>query len=214
MRRILLLTSLLYVSNISIAQTDDLPDYRSKRDLFARITDKGIRNDLASFTMAGIDESIGKPQLKTIPIAEYTVNSLSFAENNIQVTITTAPFFASKHKLAFYDLEKKYLVKIDYRGYFGDYYKVPQTIIKNIIVLIDKDTVTIPATEYADLYNPVLTFTEGGNEKSNNHVYISANGHRVYIYMLKQEAGGSYEVTWIIQDKKYLKRVVDFGFLK
>jgi len=32
--------------------------------------------------------------------------------------------------------------------------------------------------------------------------------------MLKREAGGSYEVTWVIQNGKYLRRVVDFGFLK
>jgi hypothetical protein len=45
-------------------------------------------------------------------------------------------------------------------------------------------------------------------------VYRSADGKRIYIYMLKRETGGSYEVTWVIQDKKYLRRIIDFGFLK
>ncbi len=51
-------------------------------------------------------------------------------------------------------------------------------------------------------------------EKSHNSVLVSADGRKIYIYMLKRESGGSYEVTWVIQDKKYLRRVVDFGFLK
>jgi len=212
--RFVFLIALFYSSTLCTAQTEDLPDYRSKRDFFSRIGENDIRNDLASFTMAGIDESVGKPQLKTIPISEYTANSLSYEEDNIKITITTAPFNASKHKLGFYDIEKKNLIKIDYRGYFGDYYKVPKRIIQNISLVIDKDTVAFPPTAYNDLYNPILTYNEGGYQKSSNHVYVSADRHRIYIYMLKQEAGGSYEVTWIIQDKKYLKRVVDFGFLK
>lgn len=212
--RFVFLIALFYISTLCTAQTEDLPDYRSKKDFFSRIGENDIRSDLASFTMAGIDESVGKPQLKTIPISGYTANSLSYAGDNIKITITTAPFNASKHKLGFYDTEKKNLVKIDYRGYFGDYYKVPKTIIQNISLVIDKDTVAFLPTAYNDLYNPILTFNEGGEQKSSNHVYVSADGHRIYIYTLKQEAGGSYEVTWIIQDKKYLKRVVDFGFLK
>jgi len=212
--RIIIFIALVYISNFCAAQTEDLPDYRSKRDFFSRISENDIRSEIASFALAGIDESVGKPQLKSIPISGYTPNSLSFAGDNIQITITLAPFNASKHKLAFYDIEKQYLVKIDYRGYFGDYYKVPKMIIQNISMVIDKDTVAIPVTAYNDLYNPILTFNEGGEQKSSNHVFVSGDGHRIYIYMLKQEAGGSYEVTWIIQDKKYLKRVVDFGFLK
>lgn len=212
--RFVFLIAVLYIGNFCEAQTEDLPDYRSKKDFFSKIGESDIRNDIASFAMAGIDESVGKTQLKTIPISGYTANSLSFAADNIKITITTAPFNASKHKLAFYDTEKKNLVKIDYRGYFGDYYKVPKTIIQNISMLVDKDTVFIPSTAYNDLYNAILTFTEGSEQKSSNHVYVSADGHRIYIYMLKQEAGGSYEVTWIVQDKKYLKRIVDFGFLK
>jgi hypothetical protein len=90
--------------------------------------------------------------------------------------------------------------------------KAPKTTIENVTVVIDQDTVPIPATAFYDLYNPIFTVDEGGVQKSNNKVYLSADGRKVYVYMLKQEAGGSYEVTWVIQDKKYLRRVVDFGF--
>ena len=35
---------------------------------------------------------------------------------------------------------------------------------------------------------------------------------KYYIYMLNGEGAGRYEVTWVIQDKHYLRRVVDWNF--
>ncbi len=209
--RIVFLVVFVSVSYWCFAQNDDYPDYRSKKDIFSRIAEKDIRADIASYSMGGIDESIGKLPLKTLPITALGSNFISFANNNIQITITGGKFDQSKHKLGYYD---KYLVKIDNKPYFGDYGKVPATTIENVTVVIDRDTVPIPATAFSDLYNPIFSVTEGGVQKSNNKVYLSADGHKVYVYMLKQESGGSYEVTWVIRDKKYLRRVVDFGFLK
>lgn len=195
------------------AQNDEYPDYRSKKDIFSRIAEKDIRADIASFSMGGIDESMGKLPLKTLPITALSTNFISFANNNVQVSIQGGVFDPLKHKLGYYG-ENKYLVKIDNKPYFGNYGKVPNTTIENVTVVIDRDTVPIPPAAFSDLYNPVFSVTEAGVPKSNNKVYLSADGRKVYIYMLKQETGGSYEVTWVIQDKKYLRRVVDFGFLK
>ena len=210
--RFVFLLLLVALSNLGKAQNDDYPDYRSKKDIFSRITEKDIRSDLASFSMGGIDESIGKLPLKTIPATGFGNNFISFASENIQVTITGGVFNPYKHKLGYFD--EKYLVKIDSKPFFGNYGKVPKTTIENVTVVIDNDSVAIPSTAFSDLYNPIFTINESGVQKTNNKVYLSADGHKVYIYMLKQEQGGSYEVTWIIQDKKYLRRVVDFGFLK
>ncbi len=210
--RFVFLALLVIIGYSCFAQNDDYPDYRSKKDFFSRIMEKDVRSDIASYSMGGIDESIGKLPLKTVPITDMSSNFISFANNNIQVTIKGGVFDPSKHKLGYYD--EKYLVKIDNKPYFGDYGKVPNTTIENVTVVIDRDTIPFPATAFSDLYNPIFSVVEGGVKKSNNKVYLSADGHKVYVYMLKQESGGSYEVTWVIQDKKYLRRVVDFGFLK
>lgn len=196
----------------SVAQNLDYPDYRSKRDIFNRVVEKDIRSDIASYSMGGIDESIGKLPLNTVPVTAFGPNFISFSNDNIYVTITGNTFNPTAHKLGYYD--EKYLVKIDNKPYFGNYGKVPRTNIENVTVVIGNDTVAIPPAAYCDLYNPVFTVTDGGVQKSNNKVYLSADGRKIYIYMLKQEVGGSHEVTWVIQDKKYLRRVVDFGFLK
>jgi len=210
--RILFVVLLVSLSYWGQAQSDDYPDYRSKKDIFTHIMEKDIRSDIASYSMGGIDESIGKLPLKTLPITALRSNYISFADNNVQVTIIGGVFDPSKHKLGYYD--EKYLVKIDNKAYFGNYSKVPNTTIQNVTVVIDNDTVPILPTAFSDLYNPVFSTIESGVQKSNNKVYLSADGRKVYVYMLKQESGGSYEVTWVIQDKKYLRRVVDFGFLK
>lgn len=210
--QIVLLVSFFLAVISGYAQNGDFPDYRSKKELFTRIVEKDIRSDIASFSMGGIEESVGKLPLKSLPITGFGQDYIHFAENNLQVKITSAPFDKTKHKLGFY--EEKYLVKIDNKPYFGDYGKVPRTVVGSVVVIIDRDTVTIPPTAFSDLYNPVFSFYDHGVQKSQDKVYLSGDGHRVYVYMLKPEAGGSYEVTWVIQDKKYLRRVVDFGFLK
>jgi len=211
MRLFLILYSLL-LTDLSYSQTEDYPDYRSKKDIFTRVQEKDVRSDIASFSMGGLDESIGKLPLKTIPVTGFGSNFISFSGENVQVKISAAPFDKTKHKLGFY--EKDYVVKIDNKPYFGDYGKVPKSYVEEVTVIVDRDTINVPATACTDLCNPILTYTEKGAQKSNNKVYLSNDGRKIYVYMLKQEAGGSYEVTWVIQDKKYLRRVVDFGFLK
>src|SRR3954468_16608757 len=107
----ILFSFLLIGSVLTVAAQDDFPDYRSKKDNFVKIQQKDIRNDLASFTIGGIDESTGKPKLKSIPATYTDPSSMKFEGNNVQVIIRAGAFDKSKHKLQFYD--EKYLVKID-----------------------------------------------------------------------------------------------------
>jgi hypothetical protein len=199
------------------AQDLDYPDYRSKKDNFSKIPDKPMRADMASFALAGVDESIGKAQLKTIPIKEFGSNFMKFEGQNaqgetIQVTIRTGVFNPAKHKLMFSD---KHLVRIDNHPYYGgNYGETPHTTVESVTVLVGNDTVAIPAAAFSDLYDPKFSFNEAGATRTRNAVYLSEDKivHTFYIYMLNIENGGS-EFTWVIRDKQYLRRVVDFGFL-
>ncbi len=212
MRTIVLLILVTFLCEQVNAQNDDYPDYRSKRELFKRITEPDIRSDIAAFSMGGIEESVGKLPLQKLPVSGLGPDSILFELDNMKVLIKGGAFNPSKHKLGYYD--EKYLVKIDNKPFFGDYGKVPKTTIEKVTVIIDRDTINVPAAAFSDLYNPIFFFREGGVEKSNNAVYLSADGKKIYVYMLKRETGGSYEVIWVIQNRKYLKRVVDYGFLK
>ncbi len=199
------------------AQDLDFPDFRSKKDNFSKIQDKAIRAEIASFAMAGVDESIGKAPLKSLPFGTVTSNLMNFEgderDQHIQVTIRTGVFNPAKHKMM---IQEKHLLRIDNHPYYGgNYGETPKTTIESVIVVVDKDTVAIPATAYSDLYDPKFSFSESGSTRTRNAVYLSADKftHTFYIYMLNIENGGS-EFTWVIRDKQYLRRVVDFGFLK
>lgn len=208
--RFVLLLLLTSVCLFSYAQ--DYPDYRSKKENFVRVREKDVRSDLGAFTMAGIDESMGKTPLKTIPMKELGVNYMSFEGNNIKITIKAAPFDAAGHKINYYD--EKYLVKIDNKPFYGSYGKMPKNVLSSVTVTINNDTVHIPPAAYSDIYDPVFTYNDAsGVQRSLNRVYISADNRTVYIYMVNRNNGGT-EVTWVIQDKKYLRRVLDFGFMK
>ncbi len=76
-----------------------------------------------------------------------------------------------------------------------------------------KDTVVIPPAAYADLYNLNFEYSDKGTTRTTNAIYRSANPHRIYLYLFCKDNTGSYEVTWIIYDKKYVRRVLDYGFM-
>jgi hypothetical protein len=197
----------------SFAQDESLPDIRNKRENFVKYPKGSIRDDLATFTLGGVDERIGKTPLQKLPATDYTTNSITWEGTNMKVVVTSNRFEPPKHNLQYY--YEKHLVKIDKRPYYGNYGKVPTQGIASIVVVIDKDTIPIPETAYYDLFQPEFIYRdESGTVRTRNGVYLSADKKGLYIYMLNKEAVGHYEVTWIIHDKKYVGRVVDTGLLK
>lgn len=194
-----------------LAQDLDFPDFRTKKENFSRIREQDIRNDVASFALAALDESIGKNQLPAVPVRDYGMNFMTWQNDNIQVTIRTGVFNAKKHKLM---MQEDHLLRIDGKPYYGGVYgQAPHTTIESVTVIVGKDTVPIPPAAYTDLYDPKFSYNENGETRTRNGVFLSNDKHTFYIYMFNNDNGG-VEYTWIIRDKQYLRRVVDFGFLK
>jgi hypothetical protein len=212
MMRILFSILLCSLLHVSFAQDDtDIPDYRSKKDNFSKMMEKDVRADLAQFTFAGISESLEKHKLEQVPVTEIKNDAISFANDTMQVKITTGSFDATKHKVTWFD--DKYAVKLDNHAFFGTENKVPKTTITSVVAIMGLDTVVVPPAAYADLYEPRLYFKDAkGNSKSYCNVYVSPDHKKLYIYMLNGEGNGRYEVTWVIENKHYLRRVVDWGF--
>jgi hypothetical protein len=207
----IILPILLLCSTFCLAQDDEFRDFRNKKDNFVKVSQKDIRADLASFLMAGIDESITKLPLKSVPVKSYGNSYMTWSNGDIQVTIKTGTFDPSKHKIM---LEEKHVVKVDGKPYYGNYGEMPRTTIESITVLIGKDTVAIPPTAWFDLYEPAFFYQDkDGTSKTRNGVFLSGDGRSIYIYLLNTAFKGN-EYTWVIQDKKYLRRVVDFDVLK
>ena len=188
----------------------DYQDTRRKNESFAKLPKTEIRADLATFTLSGISEAVGKNELKKIPFTKFGDDFMNFEGDGVTAEIMLSPFNAAKHKL---DYDEKYLIRIDRKTYYGNFGKVPKTIINKIILTDGNDSITIPPAAYFDIYNVNLTYTDKGTLRSRNGIYKSKDGHRIYLYIFCKDATGSYEVTWIIQDKKYLRRVLDYGFM-
>jgi hypothetical protein len=209
-----IILSILFCSIIhySFAQTDDdIPDYRSKRDNFLKMPEKDIRADLSQFTFGGISESLIKHKLDALPLIGAKDNTIIFSNDTTTVQITTGTFDPLKHKVTWY--ADKYAVKLDNRAFWGTENKVPKHTITSIVAVIGLDTVVVPPEAYFDLYEPNLFYTDAnGSKKTFCNVYMSADRRKYYIYMLNGDGTGRYEVTWVIQDKRYLRRVVDWGF--
>lgn len=202
----------LFSSMVCMAQVpEDVTDTRSKRESFAKLPQKDIlRSEIASFAIAGIQESVGKLPLDKIAFTAQSNGTMQFAGGGISALITTGPFEAGKHKLTYED--EKWLIRIDKKPYYGSNPNLPKTQINQLEFIIGKDTVQIPVTAYNDLYNLNLTYKDKkGNDRSLNAVYFSKDKRTIYFYIAsKDDKAGSYEVTWIIQDKKYLRRVLDY----
>ena len=204
--RIVFLLLCMCAGSVSMAQTSDFPDYRSKRDNYSKVTDPGIRNDLIYFTLAGLDQRVGRPMATSLPVTQSDGQSITFSGDQIQVRIKAGTFNQAKHKLGYIE---KHLVRIDNKPYFGNYGDIPQRTIESVVLIEDKDTIAVPAIAFADLYEPLFMYADGGVSKTHDGVYESADKHTVYIYMLNNEGNNYYEVTWVIRDKKFLRRVVD-----
>jgi hypothetical protein len=199
----------IFFSTFCNAQ-DDLPDARRKTESFDRFHLKDLRADLATFTLSGISESVGLLPLEKIPYTSLGNDSIVFEGDGIKAKVKISIFDPSKHKLTF---DEKYLVRIDRRPYYGNYLETPKTQISQVAVIINNDTVFIPPTAYNDLFNLNFTYLDKGVERTTDAVYKSKDGRKIYLYLFCRDKTGSYEVTWIIQDRKYLRRVLDYGFM-
>ena len=202
---------LVLTGSACFSQDLDFPDFRQKKDNYSKIREQDIRNDVASFALAALDESIGKAQLASVPVKDYGLNFMSFQNDHIQVMIRTGIFTPSKHKLM---KQEDHILRIDGKPYYGAVPgEPPHTTIESITVIVDKDTVAIPHEAYFDLYEPQFSYNENGAARTRNGVFLSNDKHTFYIYMFSNNNSG-VEYTWVIRDKQYLRRVVDWGFLK
>jgi hypothetical protein len=210
--KIRLVIACLLCSSLGMAQlNEDITDTRNKREGYLRLPKSGIRLELAGFTMSGIEESVGKLPLDKMPYTSQGPQFMRFENETIKAAVTTEVFDPSKVKLEY---DEKYLIKINKKTYYGGYPNLPKTKVSSVSFIIGKDTVAIPATAYSDLYNLNLTYKDkGGKERSLNSVYFSKDKRTIYLYLYSKDtsyANASYEVTFVIQDKKYLRRVVDY----
>jgi hypothetical protein len=153
------------------------------------LRDNLIRNEIASFSINGssIRDSGGLSNALTeIPLKRCSDKHLYFEKGNLYAAEIIISIQANEGALP--------------------------PGIKDIMYIHYKYGFSLPDSAIADIPNPRFCekYTSKGKPLvSNSRVFRSADKKRVYIYMLNGEGADSYEVTWVVQDSKYLTRVVD-----
>src|SRR3954470_14273196 len=100
---------------LCFGQEDNIPTYHNKRESLSRVVEPDIRADLATFTLAGVDESVGKQTtLTSIPVTDYSNDFVQFSKDNLQIKIISGKFDKSKHKIQYYD---NYVARIDSKAF-------------------------------------------------------------------------------------------------
>jgi hypothetical protein len=92
--------------------------------------------------------------------------------------------------------------------------KFPKTYIKTFnMAYSDHHRIKIPQIAYSDIYEPhTCELTMNKNkiiQSSKCRVFKRSDQQRVYIYMIIGEGQNEQEVTWVIQNARYLMRVID-----
>lgn len=203
---------LLLLGGRLLAQDDlVIPDLHGDKESFAKLTDNTLRNELATFIITGTESMKTVPKLNKIPVKETGNFHMIFQKDSVKVIIRTGTFNKSKHKLEYIGT---YLTKIDSRSFWGTDGEVPVNSIQSVRAIIGRDTINIPRLAVNDAYNPNLCGADANSQQTDcmTGVYLSNDKKRLYITMLNSDGAGGYEITWIIQNRKYLRRVVDYGF--
>lgn len=146
-----------------------------------------------------------------IPLIDTNEFYSSFKGNGLEIFINCEIFYPWLHGIAC-DLDSleqiRDLSEIDGKLFWGTDGTVPKTKVHSLKVSLDGVHVPIPESEVDGLYNPNF----GCNRVfCYNFVYQSKDKKRIYIRMDNSDGAGFYQVIWIIQEGKYLTRVIDRG---
>jgi hypothetical protein len=204
-----LLNFLLFLPIITFAQDSTFPDVKGDKESFSKLNDRNIKLELAQFTSAGSNENPKITSLIEVPLGKYGANYSIFQKDSVLFKIEKSKFSKANHKIKYF---QQYALTIDNKPIWGKDGDLPKEQIRSVFVTIGSDTILIPQSAFSDLYEPSLTWKEGKETVGLLRVYASRDRRRYYIYMENGDGAGFYEATLIIRNKKYLRRVIDYGF--
>jgi hypothetical protein len=190
---------------------------------FEKLKDSVLKKEIAFFTISGSinTDAVGfiKTKVNEIPLVTCTDSSAYFEKGNLYaseiiVSIHSEKFDTAGHKLTYVDNSVPFLNLIDNKPFWGTDGSIPKEKIMRVRFIHVKYQLLLPESALAGLYEPNFCYREKttGKQTAFCKVFRSTDKRRIYIYMVNSDGAGAYEVTWVIQDSKYLTRVIDYGF--
>jgi hypothetical protein len=148
-------------------------------------------------------------EFEIIPAKERSNEKVTFQKDSIKITMTKVPFIPKNNKLRYSPGDEKkhiesILIKINEKKIWGTDGDLPGNQYGQISVEWGNNKFNLPKKSYDDLFEPnlLIGYTHVSFDKSNN---------RLYIFASNSNAAGSYDVVWIIENRKYIGRVISQG---
>jgi len=198
----------------------------NNQESYQNLPDGIIKREVSSFTKMGAKNPIfAESAIKLIefPIYNCSGSHVGFhhKKQNRRVSIYANAFDASGHQLIFDKFDTTKLLLIDNKPFWGTNGSIPDSRFYYVSYIHVKYVYRLPSSAFDGLYEPKFcTFIppkkkvkETKPTKNITEVFArafcSADGKRVYIYMVNGEENARYEVTWILQNGEYDGRVID-----
>lgn len=206
----LLLTISLLISISAFSQEA----FDENKEGFDNLPKGTLRKEIACFSSWGESEKNNSLKPGKTIITAGSKNSMTFKRENVTVVLRIKPFDKSKYTIK--RDKDGHIVALNNKHVFGRDYdnEPPSTVMQSVMVVIGTDSVRLPPAACENLFQPRICEPGGARETKDScpKIFISDDKKRIYIFSWHSDGAGFYEVTWIIQDKKYLRRVVDFGY--
>ena len=176
---------------------------------FHKVKDSVMRREIAGIAIIPSLETSLKPfPLKEIKPFRVTNTSISFQLDSLMVHISAEVFQRAKHRLGY---KEGYLQTIDGKPYFGSDGGVLK-LSTRLNVKNGRAQIKIPVTAVEDLYEPNYCYINERSTQCHTRTYCSIDNRRIYIYMNNSDGTGAYEVAWILKNRVYAGRMIDYGF--
>ncbi len=217
---------LFFVAIGTCAQQDSVSIQTLKaRESFWNLSDTTIRNEIASFNRKG-DSIKQRAAVKAVKLTEIPLMSCSdtvanFHLKSAYIHLYFSDFDFTDHQLSYFPgkgLDS--ILLIDNQPFWGTNGKLPKRKVKDVFfVLHSHYLVDFPSEAFTGIYEPPLCTwdynpvgkTVHREALATPHLRLlkSETSHHMYLYMLNGEDENRYEVIWILENERYLTRVVD-----
>lgn len=197
------------------------------RESFWNLTDTTIRNEIASFNRKGDSikqqAAVKAVKLMEIPLVSCSDTVANFHLKSAYIHLYFSDFDFTDHQLSYYagkGLDS--ILLIDNQPFWGTNGKLPKRKVSDVFfVLHSHYLVDFPAEAFTGIYEPWpcdWEYQPTGKyvhreplATPNLRLLKSETSHHMYLYMLNGEGENRYEVIWILENERYLTRVVDGG---
>lgn len=142
-------------------------------------------------------------EFKEIKREKISGNEVVLGNDSIKIIVTETKFEPKKHKFTYSKENKKAIILIDKKQYYGTDGELPKTEYNEVKVKIKDEIIILPKDATENLYEPSL---------NNIVVHYDETNKTIYIDSINSDGAGGYVVVWKIKNGKYENRYVFYGF--